>query len=288
MRPPHDAPAKDVQEPTVYGEGDLDYNAYLKVPELTRLQKPQSKPAHPDEMLFIIIHQAYELWFKLMIHEVEIAIRNLTTGHARPALHALRRCGRVMDLLVKQIHLLETMRPIEFLEFRDHLKPASGFQSQQFRELEFLCGLHDRSYLKYFDSQPAVQEQLAKRLDEPNLRDAYYELLRKKGNEIPMSAGEGELHDPPTIDDQLRRALVKIYGSPDDFVEAYQLAEALLDLDEAFQLWREHHVRVVERIIGGKRGTGGSSGVSYLRATTSKKCFPALWDVRSHLGATQS
>jgi tryptophan 2,3-dioxygenase len=263
-------------DPAVYGATDLDYNDYLKVPELLALQRPLSKPAHPDELLFIIIHQAFELWFKLTIQEVEAAIRALGQGRIEDAIHALKRAAAIQRLLTQQIHLLETMRPVDFLTFRDHLKPASGFQSLQFREIEFLAGLKDPAYLEFFQNRPAMVERLQRRMHETDLRTAYLDAVRVRGFAVPA--------DPAADPGGVLQALARLYEAPEAAPDLYRLSETLLDLDEAFSLWRDHHVRVVERIIGFKRGTGGSSGAAYLRSTTGKRFFPFLWDVRTVLG----
>ncbi|MGZ3699348.1 MAG: tryptophan 2,3-dioxygenase [Bdellovibrionota bacterium] len=257
-------------------KGDLTYNDYLKVPELLSLQIPQSKPAHHDEMLFIVIHQAYELWFKLILHEMETAIGHMQEGKVLRAHHFMKRIGEVLKLLVQQIHVLETMAPVEFLEFRDRLMPASGFQSMQFREVEFLAGAKDERYLTYFKDRPEMLAQLRKRMAQKDLWTAYLDMLRAKGFKVPAELSE-KTHD------QIVMAIRPIYQKPSENLELYLLSESLVEFDQYLGLWREHHVRVVERIIGFKRGTGGSSGVAYLQSTTSKKCFPHLWDVRSVL-----
>ena len=255
--------------PAVYGESDLSYNDYLKVPQITNLQFPQSKPAHHDELLFIIIHQAYELWFKLIIHELENAIHHIVKKEVLQAQHFVHRIVEILKLLVSQIHILETMRPIDFLRFREKLMPASGFQSLQFREIEFLLGLKDEKYLKFFEKRPDVVKALNSRLKGNDLHGAYFGMLKSLGFKIDGAARF--------------KSLCEIYQNPQDNLPLYLLSESLLELDEHLALWREHHVRVVERIIGGKRGTGGSSGVNYLRSTSQKKCFPELWEIRSHL-----
>lgn len=263
------ATKKKNDEPTIYGSTDLSYNEYLKIPELVGLQKPQSKPAHHDELLFIIIHQAYELWFKLILHEMEKCIEHLKKGEALKARHFLRRVVEVMKLLVNQIHILETMTPADFLKFRDRLKPASGFQSLQFREIEFLAGLKDESYFKYFEKKPEIISVLKRRAEQLDLKSAYFDMLHKIGFKVKE---QGAI-----------RALLPIYQNPDEHLPLYLLTESLVEFDEYLNLWREHHVRVVERIIGFKQGTGGSSGVHYLRTTLSKKCFPELWELRTML-----
>ena len=263
--------------PRVTDAEELTYNRYLRVPELLSLQVPRTDPAHHDEMLFIIIHQAYELWFKLVLHELENAIGYMNEGRVLRARHFVDRVVEIFRLLVPQIHVLETMTPAEFLQFRHALNPASGFQSIQFREVEFAAGLQDPSYLKFFKNDPDGQARLQARLDGQTVRQAYYGLLRQMDHDIP----EGPWSDAD--EERILDALLPIYEHPDEMMPLYLLSESLVDLDEYLALWREHHVRVVERIIGHKPGTGGSSGVGYLKSTTSKKCFPLLWRVRTRL-----
>jgi tryptophan 2,3-dioxygenase len=272
-----------LREPRVYGRSDLTYNDYLKVTDLLGLQKPLSEPAHHDELLFIIIHQAYELWFKLMLHELDKTIVKMLEGEVLTAHHFLKRVVEIMKLMVNQIHILETMAPYDFLEFRDRLNPASGFQSLQFREIEFVVGLKDERYLKFFESRPEVIEALKRRIAAPDLRTAFYDMLTGIGFSLPDQAAEREKAGDPVARRQIIEALLPIYQRPDQHLALGLLTESLVELDEYLQLWREHHVRVVERIIGMKPGTGGSSGVEYLKATTTKKCFPLLWEVRTHL-----
>jgi tryptophan 2,3-dioxygenase len=270
-------------KPSVYGASDLTYNDYLKVPELLALQVPQSQPAHHDEMLFIVIHQAYELWFKLILHEMEKAIDHMAEANVLRAHHFMVRCNQIMKLLVQQIHILETMTPAEFLQFRSRLAPASGFQSTQFREIEFLAGLKDVSYFKHFQSRPEFIAKLDQRMKGVDLRMAFYSMLRKMGYAIPEGAAEGELTASDEAKSKVIAAIRPIYQKPAEFSQLYILSESLVEFDECLALWREHHVRVVERVIGFKPGTGGSSGVEYLRSTVTKKCFPCLWAVRTYL-----
>jgi tryptophan 2,3-dioxygenase len=278
-----------VGSPNVYGESDLTYNDYLKIPELLKLQVPQSEPAHHDELLFIIIHQAYELWFKLILHEMENSIRYMQSKSVLRARHFMKRSVEIMKLLVGQIHILETMTPAEFLQFRDRLMPASGFQSIQYREIEFLAGLKDETYLKHFKNRPDFLEILKKRMTETDLKSAYYHLLWELRGELgaTMPKDAAELERAPEISEENKRAIMTailpIYQQQEKHHALYLLSEALVDFDQYFSLWREHHVRVVERIIGFKQGTGGSTGVGYLRSTTIKKMFPYLWEVRTYL-----
>ncbi len=272
-----------MSEPRVYGSSEMTYNDYLKVPELLSLQQRQSDPAHHDEMLFIIIHQAYELWFKLIIHELDSAMDHMRRGEVLRARHFVHRCVEVLKVLVSQIHILETMQPVEFLQFRDRLTPASGFQSMQFREVEFMSGLKEPRYLQFFKNRPDLQAILQARLDGPDLRSRFYDLLKSLGFDLPEGASELERAGDAAVCEKILSALIPIYRNPQDNLPLYLLTESLIELDQFLGLWREHHVRVVERVIGFKKGTGGSSGVDYLRATTTKKSFPLVWEVRTRL-----
>ncbi len=280
--PPPECPMHSAS-PTHLNSSDLTYNDYLKIPEILQLQIPQSRPAHHDEMLFIVIHQAYELWFKLILHEMETAMDQMQQGNVLRAHHFLKRIVEILRLLVQQIHILETMTPIDFLEFRDRLTPASGFQSTQFRELEFAAGLKDEKYLKYFIKRPEFVKLLKRRLGDRDLKSCYYEMLRKLGHKIPARAAKIESEGKAREIAKILESLRPIYQNPSDHLPVYLLSESLIDFDMYLTLWRQHHVRVVERVIGFKMGTGGSSGVEYLQSTTSKKCFPLLWQVRSIL-----
>jgi len=267
--------------PRVLNTGDLTYNSYLKVPELLALQRRVSEPAEHDEMLFIIIHQAFELWFKQIIHELEVTREKMHQKEVLQAHHHLRRVVEIQKLLIPQIHILETMRPTDFLRFRDRLNPASGFQSLQFREVEFLLGLKEERYLQFFQNNPEVLTVLKTRLAEEDIKMAFYNMLIALGFDIPADAAKKEEDEAGRT--QILKALKKIYENLEANLPLYLLIETLVDLDTNLSLWRTHHVQVVERLIGGKMGTGGSSGVDYLKRTTSKKCFPLLWEVRTLL-----
>lgn len=272
-------------DPSVYQEDELTYNDYLKIPEILSLQQPLSDPIHHDEMLFIIIHQAYELWFKLILHELEQTIRYMQEDNTLRAHHFLNRCVQIFKLvLIDQIHILETMTPMEFLEFRDTLLPASGFQSLQFRELEFLAGLKDDRYFKFFENKPEMTERLMKRRNGPDLRLELYEHIRRKGFHLPDNCRIVHIREHDEDRELLLKTLRQIHSSFEDWLPLYLLVETAVEFDQNLSLWREHHVRVVERIIGAKRGTGGSSGVKYLRSTTERRIFPYLWEVRTILG----
>jgi tryptophan 2,3-dioxygenase len=237
----------------------LNYGTYLHLDRLLTSQDGLTD-AH-DELLFIVVHQAYELWFKEMIHELEGARSVMEGGDSTTAVHCLRRVAVIERLLVEQVAVLETMRPQDFLSFRSRLAPASGFQSAQFREIEFISGLKQApGRVQKLDVGEAEKSRLLRRLNEPSLGDAFYGLLERRG-----------------IDD-----LIELYrdSRPGDL---FELAEALLDHDEGFSLWRLRHIEMVERQIGQKPGTGGSTGIDYLRSTLGQRFFPQLWEVRSRL-----
>jgi tryptophan 2,3-dioxygenase len=252
-------------------EGHLSYGSYLRLRELLDLQLPQSKPAAHDETLFIVVHQAFELWFREMIFELE-SIRDLMVSQeTQRARHLLMRVHTIERLLIEQIEVLETMSPQDFLEFRSNLNPASGFQSVQFREIEFLSGLKEKGFLN-MPLDEGDRARLQKRFTEPTLWDGFRALLEKNG--LPMPA------DDP---DARKTSLLKIARDREAFAELWYLSEDLLEMDELFSLWRQRHILMVERQIGTKSGTGGSSGASYLRTTLEKRFFPELWELRSYL-----
>jgi tryptophan 2,3-dioxygenase len=271
--------------PNEYGkDAPLSYNKYLRVPELIDLQTCLSTPAHHDELLFITVHQAYELWFKQILHEIDAAIALMKTDRTAEASFAMSRVVEIEKLLITQIHILETMTPISFLGFRDELNPASGFQSMQFREIEFVSGLKHESVARAFADDEFARARLQGRLDSPSLGDEFFALLRRHGFDAP--ADDSPIDDKERRSNQSRRtrAVVEILTHPEKFYKEYQLAEALIEHDENFSLWRSHHIKMVERMVGAKRGTGGSEGVGYLKTTLDKKFFPELWDARTFLG----
>lgn len=263
----------------------LTYNNYLKVEELKELQVCQSDPNHHDEPLFIIIHQTYELWFKLILHELDSVVEFMKEGNCRKASFYMKRVVAIMKVLVNQIHILETMSPRDFLGFRNNLNPASGFQSSQFREVEFMAGLRNEHMLKHFQKDNAAYEKLLERYNSTSLGELFYQMLEKEGLKLPRESEDDS--DEKKEELQLKRIneLRKLYEETDKYYDLHNLAELLMDLDELIGLWRTHHVTVVERIIGFKRGTGGSEGVGYLRTTLTKRCFPDLWQLRTHLEA---
>jgi tryptophan 2,3-dioxygenase len=238
---------------------ELSYGTYLRVPDLLSLQRGLS--GEHDELLFIVAHQVYELWFKVVLFELEAARDRIDADDLFFARHHLRRIHAIERLLVEQIEVLETMSPQDFLAFRSKLAPASGFQSVQFREIEFLSGLKEPKYVSRLEASPDEMARLRRRLEEPSLDEAFRGLLARRGSP----------------------ALTEVFGDRDRYGDLFDLCEALLDHDEAFALWRSRHVLMVERQIGAKAGTGGSTGAQYLRTTLGKRFYPELWEVRSQL-----
>jgi len=261
----------------------LSYNKYLRVPDLIALQDCLSDPVHHDELLFITIHQAYELWFKVILQEIDAAIVFMDQDRAPAAERAVRRMVEIEKLLVNQIHILETMSPINFLQFRDQLNPASGFQSMQFREIEFASGLKDEGIMKAFSEDSFASERLAARFAQPTLADAFYSLLRRRGLDAPVDDKQTDEAERKRLYGKRTRAVLELLTHFEERYEEFQLEEALLEHDEFFSLWRSHHIKMVERMVGAKRGTGGSEGIGYLRTTLNKKFFPELWEARTYL-----
>jgi len=237
----------------------LSYGSYLKIAELLDLQHGLTE--EHDELLFIVAHQVYELWFKVVLDELEATRSRIDSDDIFFARHHLRRVHVVERLLIEQIEVLETMSPQDFLAFRSQLAPASGFQSVQFREIEFLSGLKEPKYLERIDGSPDEMSRLKRRLAEPSLADAFHGLVERRGSP----------------------SLLDIFRDRTRYGDLFDLCEALLDHDEAFAHWRARHVLMVERQIGSKPGTGGSSGAQYLRSTLGKRFYPELWEVRSQL-----
>ena len=265
----------------------VTYSTYLRVPELINLQHPQSSPPHHDELLFIIIHQTYELWFKLLLHELDAVVANLRAAAENPgsgdevyeAARLLRRCTEVARVLVEQFTILETMLPTHFLAFRGRLRPASGFQSEQFRELEFLCGLKDEKMLRYHEPTPEMHAALERRLREPSLRDVFFRALAALGI-MP------EVKDDATEEEHFQaraKAILALFLDERGHRDWLDVCERLTEFDELIVSWRLRHIQMVERTIGMRLGTGGSSGASYLKVTLDKKFFPELWEARSLL-----
>lgn len=257
---------------------ELTYASYLKIDELLSLQKAESDPPEHDEMLFIIIHQVYELWFKLILHEFDKISRDLSAGDLFGAIASFKRARMVLKTLVGQLDVLETMTPMSFMAFRSRLQTASGFQSEQFRELEFLLGYKRPDMLKYQPPGSAAYARLEKRLNEPSLVDHFYDFLATRGVAIPAALKNRDLTQPNVADASIQNALLDLYRKhPDVGI----LMELMTDFDEGMQEWRYRHVKMVERTIGDQPGTGGSPGAAYLRKTLFMPLFPDLWAIRS-------
>lgn len=270
--------------PKQYGQqSTLSYNKYLRVADLIGLQDCLSDPQHHDELLFITIHQAYELWFKQILHEIDAAIILMGENRLAASARAMRRVVEIEKLLVTQIHILETMTPISFLGFRDELNPASGFQSMQFREIEFASGEKQASILNEFRADEFAHSRLEKRFNGPTLADAFFASLSVRGLDAPVVDSSADENERKSAYAKRARAVLEVLTHFEDRYEEYQLAEALLEHDEFFSLWRSHHIKMVERMVGTKRGTGGSEGVGYLKTTLDKKFFPELWEARTYL-----
>ncbi len=267
--------------------GQLTYSSYLKVPELLQLQRPQSSPTHHDELLFIIVHQTYELWFKELLHDLDAVVGNLREVAAAPESHdevyeaarLLRRCTEIMRVLVEQFTILETMLPTHFLAFRGLLEPASGFQSEQFREIEFLCGLKDEKMLRYHRPTPEAYASLKRRLEEHSLRDVFFGALQAMGK---LPAVSGNATERERFESRAR-AVHSLYKDENHHRDWIDVCERLTEFDELVVSWRLRHIQLVERIIGVRMGTGGSAGASYLKLTLDKKFFPELWEARTLL-----
>jgi aminocarboxymuconate-semialdehyde decarboxylase len=276
-----------VSSPVEPEPGRLTYSSYLKVPELLELQQPQSSPTHHDELLFILVHQTYELWFKELLHDLDAVVANLRRAGAVPqsrdevyeAARLLRRCTEITRVLVEQFTILETMLPTHFLAFRGLLEPASGFQSEQFREIEFLCGLKDEKMLRYHRPTPEAYASLKRRLEEPSLHDAFFGALQALGKLAPAAedATERERFEARA------RAVHALYQDENHHRDWIDVCERLTEFDELVVSWRLRHIQLVERIIGIRMGTGGSTGASYLKLTLDKKFFPELWEARTLL-----
>ena len=259
----------------------LTYGGYLKLEDLLKLQGPLSRPNQHDELLFIISHQTYELWFKIIIHELDAATRFIESREPMEAARLIRRVVAIEKVLIQQLEVLETIRPTDFLKFRDALRPASGFQSWQFREIEFMSGQKDPRFVELYKDDPKVAAALEERLKSPSLWEAFVGLLRSRNLKVGRDDG--------------LRAVVKVYETK-ELADIAELAEALLEYDKDFWLWRNHHMGMVERIIGRKVGTGAevvtetlrrnyfdSSGVAYLKTTLRRRFFPTLWAARTKL-----
>jgi tryptophan 2,3-dioxygenase len=260
------------------GSPDLTYGAYLALDEVLGAQRPQSD--EHDELLFIVIHQVYELWFKQLLHELGHLQRRLEAGDTPHVLHTLKRVLTILKVAVAQIDVLETMTPRQFLGFRSRLEAASGFQSAQFRELEAVLGRRDHRAFAHYPEGSATRERIVAAMRRPALFDSFLRYLVTQGYEVPAAALGRDVATPTEPAPDVQRTLLRVYR---DDGEPAQVAERLVDVDEGVQEWRYRHVKMVERTIGHRPGTGGSPGVAYLRTTLSHPVFPDLWAVRSEL-----
>ena len=263
--------------------GTMDYQSYLGLDKILQAQHPLSDPPHHDELLFIIQHQTAELWFKLIIHELKAAIAHLDADQPSPCLKVLARVKMIQNQLFDQWAVLETLTPTEYVQFRHVLGSASGFQSFQYRTVEFLLGNKDRAVLPLFAHQPEVQASLRQLLESPSVYDAFVRWLARRGFELEHALVERDFSEPRPFSDALVEILVGIYRDPERCWSEYALCERLVDVEESFQLWRFRHLKSVERIIGHKRGTGGSSGVGFLERALAQRFFPELLEVRTQL-----
>lgn len=256
----------------------LTYHSYLKIEELLKLQEFRSPEEH-DEMLFIVIHQTYELWFKQILHEFDhISQLMEQQQEIQTAFHSMKRVLTILKVLVHQVDILETMTPLEFLSFRDYLETASGFQSYQWRELEFKLGLKSEVHVHRFETGTVMRENLEKRFVEPSLWQNFMTYLNAAGFNIPAEVLNSDTKLSIMPSEAVQKVLLDIYKTD---ARLAQFCELMVDLDEGIQEWRYRHVKMVERTIGYKKGTGGSAGVEYLKKSLFNPLFPDLWEIRS-------
>lgn len=264
---------------------DDDYSAYLQLDVLLAAQQPLSDPPHHDEMLFIVQHQVAELWIKLLIHEFGRAVEYIRADQMSPAVKNLARCRHIQNQLYGQWKVLDTLTPNEYAQFRDVFGKASGFQSAQYRILEFMLGNKNRSMLKVYEHQPEWHERLARTLDAPSVYEEFLMHLERQGLPVPQCVIDRDFSETREENDGVVAVLKTIYDNPRDYWTQYETCEAFMDIANSFQFWRFHHLKTVERIIGHKRGTGGSSGVSFLKKAIDLEFFPELIRVRTEIGA---
>ena len=264
--------------------GRLTYGGYLRLDTLLSSQRPLSDPPNHDEMLFIVQHQVAELWMKLIIHELKAAVEHLQRDDLDTCLKILARVKQVQRQLFEQWAVLETLTPSEYLEFRGVLGASSGFQSLQYRQIEFLLGNKNVQMLQVFAYDPSAQAALRAVLEAPGLYDEFLRYLKRRGHNVPDALVERDWTQPYTRHEALLPVFKRIYEDRAAFWPEYHMCEQLVDVEESFQLWRFRHMKTVERIIGHRRGTGGSSGVAFLKKALDLEFFPELLDVRTELG----
>jgi tryptophan 2,3-dioxygenase len=264
---------------------NLSYGKYLHLDDILNAQHPVSVPEHHDELLFILQHQTSELWLKLVRHELRAVQRQLAADELRPALKGLARVKHIQRTLTEQWSVLATLTPSEYAEFRSFLGTSSGFQSYQYRAVEFLLGNKDRRMLSIFEDDPVAREMLVEALEAPSVYDEFLRLLARHGHDVPVELLQRDVTLPYAFNEDLVPVFIRIYRDPDENWGAYEACEELVDLEENFQLWRFRHLKTVERTIGFKRGTGGSSGVDFLKTALDLTFFPELYAVRTEIGA---
>ena len=256
------------------------YQSYLRIDDLLSLQQPRSRGPEHDETLFIIIHQVYELWFKELLHELDRVVRLLEADEPHRSQHTLKRILTILKVMVSQLDILETMTPLEFLSFRDRLDAASGFQSDQFRQIEFVLGVKSESALRRFAAGSRALAALEQRYGAPTVWDAFLRYLARERYEVPGAHLARDVTAAIEPSPEIQRILIRVYrGDPKNA----ELCERFVDLDEGVQEWRYRHVKMVERTIGSRQGTGGSAGAAYLRETVGRPLFPDLWAIRTDL-----
>jgi tryptophan 2,3-dioxygenase len=258
----------------------VTYGNYLRVDDLLDLQQPRSEGPEHDELLFIVIHQVYELWFKEVLHEVDYVRRLFEDDDPHRAQHTLKRILTILKVMVAQLDILETMTPLEFLSFRQRLEAASGFQSDQFRQLEFVLGRKLPQTFARFPEGTRARRELERRFHEPTLWDGFLRYLAREAYPVPQSELSRDVTAPIAPSPEIQEILIEVYRKD---VKNAEICERLVDLDEGVQEWRYRHVKMVERTIGVKPGTGGSAGAGYLRTTLGAALFPDLWEIRSRL-----
>jgi tryptophan 2,3-dioxygenase len=259
---------------------DLTYASYLHLDELLQLQQPRSRPPEHDEILFIIVHQAYELWFKLTLHELEKIKEDFSANRLYRAIATWKRVRTIMKMMVEQVDIVETLTPMSFRSFRDRLENASGFQSVQFRELEFLLGYKRAEMLRFVKVGTPEHERLLQRLHERTVIDCFYDFLEHQGIQIPSELRTRDITLPTVPNEVVEEGILKVYRTKPDLEILFEL---MTDYDEGFQEWRYRHIKLVERTIGSKRGTGGSPGVEFLKKSLFIPVFPDLWAIRHKL-----
>jgi len=263
---------------------NLSYGRYLHLDEILSAQHPVSTPEHHDELLFILQHQTSELWLKLVLHELNAVRRQLAADELRPALKGLARVKHIQRTLTEQWSVLATLTPSEYAEFRSFLGTSSGFQSYQYRAVEFTLGNKDKRMLSIFDDDPAAKELLVAALEAPSIYDEFLRYLARHGHDVPVEILQRDVTLPYQYNADLVPVFKHIYEDAEKHWAAYEACEELVDLEENFQLWRFRHLKTVERTIGVRRGTGGSSGVAFLRAALDLTFFPELYAVRTEIG----